>query len=338
LQIAEQHTPAAPILPDAAELQRDLAQMAANGVEFAILELNAYQLAHAAAQGISFLAVALTEFFPAYSKHKGYASAEAYRAAKSRLLLADTPLSILPAGLEIPHHGRTLGLGAGGYAWVEECVPYVTEKGILGARFVFCTKEGERVPVFTPVIGDMGVKNAACALLLAYAAGIPLKAAAAVLADTVPKGRMECVRNENGRFVFLDMAYEPETIRLALDTVRPLCTGRLCVLLGSVGGRAEHRRVPLGQVACEGADFVYLTADDPDFEDPATICAQMLDGMREPDRAVIIPDRRAAILRALHEMRPGDLLLIAGKGSNETDLVGGTRREFCERAIVQEAF
>jgi UDP-N-acetylmuramoyl-L-alanyl-D-glutamate--2,6-diaminopimelate ligase len=84
-------------------------------------------------------------------------------------------------------------------------------------------------------------------------------------------------------------------------------------------------------------DHLYLTADDPDFEDPASICAQMQDAMREPSRATVIPDRRTAILRAVREMRPFDLLLILAKPYPIGQLVGGRYLPFDERAAVKEA-
>ncbi len=109
------------------------------------------------------------------------------------------------------------------------------------------------------------------------------------------------------------------------------------MLLGSVGGRSVERRAPLGRVACELADFVYLTADDPDGEDPAAICEQMLAGMAEPTRATLLTDRRAAILRAVREMRAGDVLLILAKSHGAGQLVRGCYLPFDERDAVSAA-
>ncbi len=335
LSLAGELTPPAPIVPDAAEMQRALARMVAKGVEFALLELSAYQLTHHAAAAIPFTAVALTNLTPRYIGRDGYASFAEYRHAKERLLCAETPFAILPAGTEVTHAGRALRIGEGGVIWAEDRVPFAVQADRLGASFTLCTKE-QKIPVSLPVIGDLAIENAMIATAFALVAGLELPQIATALAEALPKGRMECVCNKQQRQVFIDAAYEPEDLRVALATLRGACTGRLSVLLGSVGARAKERRAPLGRIACEGADFVYLTADDPDTEDPEGICVEMLGGMAEPSRAVIIPDRRMAILRAVREMRPGDVLLLAGKGSDETQLLGGVRLPFCEREIVQE--
>ena len=123
-----------------------------------------------------------------------------------------------------------------------------------------------------------------------------------------------------------------------LGSLRTLTKGRLCVLLGSVGGRAKSRRAALARVAERLADHLYLTADDPDSEDPLQICEEMRDAMCEPMRADVITDRRAAILRAVREMRGGDLLLILAKPCPTGQLVGGRLLPFDERQIVKEAF
>ena len=140
-----------------------------------------------------------------------------------------------------------------------------------------------------------------------------------------------------GRLVYLDTAFCAEDLSHALDTLRSLVKGRLCVLLGSVGGRAKERRSSLGKAACDGADFVYLCADDPDGEDPQSICEQMREGMSEPERCVILTDRRAAIKRAVREMREGDVLLILSKGQEQGQLVQGRYLPFSEREVLAEA-
>jgi UDP-N-acetylmuramoyl-L-alanyl-D-glutamate--2,6-diaminopimelate ligase len=148
---------------------------------------------------------------------------------------------------------------------------------------------------------------------------------------------MECLCASRGRAVFADAAYRPEDVEKALGLLRRHTAGKLTVLLGSVGGRAKARRAPLGRAAERGADLVYLTADDPDTENAEEICLEMAAGFSDPARYVILPDRRGAILRAVRELREGDVLLLCGKGAQQYQLIGGKQLPFCEKEIVEAA-
>ena len=107
-----------------------------------------------------------------------------------------------------------------------------------------------------------------------------------------------------------------------------------------MGGRAKARRAPLGAAAVTHADVTYFTADDPDGEDPVQICREMAAGATETEtlhRYVILPDRARAIERAVLEMRPGDVLVLSGKGGQRTQLVRGKKLPLAEEDIVKEA-
>jgi UDP-N-acetylmuramoyl-L-alanyl-D-glutamate--2,6-diaminopimelate ligase len=145
---------------------------------------------------------------------------------------------------------------------------------------------------------------------------------------------LECVGAYEGRYIYVDAAYTAEDLARALDALSPYTRGRSSVLIGSVGNRARVRRAPLGKAAAEHADLVYLTADDPDCEDPVAICEDMMEEIKDRERCCVIPDRRKAIERAVLEMRPGDTLLLAGKGGERFQLVCGRQEIFDEREIV----
>jgi UDP-N-acetylmuramyl tripeptide synthase len=184
-----------------------------------------------------------------------------------------------------------------------------------------------------PCAFAFAVQNACVAAATARALGVSLADIAASLSRAVVPGRMECVYAACGRQIYVDCCFDPQDLARALQALAPLTKGRLCVLLGSVGGRAKARRGALSRMACRHADHIYLTADDPDFEDPAAICREMLACMDEPDRAEIIPDREQAVLRAVRDMRRGDVLLLAGKGGVAYQLIRGMRMPLDERAL-----
>ena len=124
-----------------------------------------------------------------------------------------------------------------------------------------------------------------------------------------------------------------------LQTLRPHTEGRLICLVGSVGGRTQLRRRDLGKAAAQYADLTILTADNPDFEDPRTICAEMATAFttRGQGNYRIIPDRADAIRTAVHLLQKGDVLLLSGKGTEDYQLVRGERVPFSEREIVAQA-
>ena len=322
--------------PNAVDVQHALRRMADAGAEVAVLEFSSYQLLHRAAQGIPFTAVLLTNLSPRHIGPREHPDFASYAAAKATLFAGGAPFAVLPAGLDFPcRAGRVLRFGADGDFDAEERAPFLIRTLGCGTRFLLSCAEGKE-SVTLPVPGDIAVENALCAAALARIVGADLKEIAAGLCAARVAGRLACVCAQSERLIYIDAAFCAEDLQTALRTLRPLAEGRLSVLLGSVGGRAVSRRAALGRAAGDLADFVYLTADDPDTEDPVAICNAMREGMTEPDRSVILPDRREAILRAMREMRPGDVLLLAGKGSAATQLIDGCRRPFSEREIVRE--
>ncbi len=342
-QIGRACSPAGNVVPDAVDIQRFLRRAADAGATFAILELSSYMLAQKSAFSIPFAAVLLTNLWPEHIGNGEHASAEDYFAAKASLVTsANAPFCVLPtdhAELARPPRGRCLFHGEGGDLAAQSMEPYADETG-LGTHFTLCTPTGEKVPVSLPVAGDFMVENAVCAASLAMIAGLTPVEIAAGLSACAPCGRMACVAARAGRYILTDAAYTAKSLSRALQALRPLTRGRLAVVIGSVGGRARARRAPLGAAASTYADMAYFTADDPDGEDPLQICREMAAGAAEVNAAaryVILPDRAKAICRAVLEMRPGDVLLLAGKGGQKTQLIRGERIPFSEEDIAREA-
>ena len=324
------------IVPDAAEIQRILARMAAVGCEIAVLELSSYQLSHFAAGSIPFTAVLLTNLLPRHVGEGEHKTFEEYCEAKRSLLRAQSAFCVLPCDVEVETTARVIRVGVGGDIWAKDAR---VERAVAQAprtRFRCCTNE-EEIEIVLPVIGDMAIHTALCTMVLCRIVGLETAQIASGLALPMANGRSECLLASEGKLIYRDAAFLPQDVEAALATLRPLATGRLCVLLGSVGGRARARRVALARVAEKGADHVYLTADDPDFEPVEQICEQMRGAMQEVLRAEVIADRRTCILRAVREMRPGDVLLILAKPCDKGQLIQGRFQAFDEREIVRLA-
>lgn len=324
------------VVPDAACVQDALAQMASAGSEIAVLELSSYQLSHFAAQEIPFTAVLLTNLSERHVGNGEHKSFAAYREAKYSLLRKPSAFCVLPAGEAAQTDARVVRVGAGGDLWAENVRTELFTGEIPHTRLTLCEKE-RKTEIITPVIGDIAVQTVLYTAALCRIAGLSSAQIAKGLAAVPVAGRMECLSAENERLIYLDSAFLPQDLSCALQTLRSLTDGRLCVLLGSVGGRARARRAALARVAERFADRVYLTADDPDTEDPESICLEMQRSMQEPLRADVIPDRHAAILRAVREMRPRDTLLLLAKPYPAGQLVCGKYLPFDEREVVARA-
>ena len=319
-------TPPDPIVPDAIEVRRALARFREAGCAFAVLEFSAYQLAHGAARGLPFAALLLTDTAPAHVGRGEFRSERAYFDAVARLFAEPAALTLLP-GASVPFAvaGHTVLFGESGALCCRRLdhVPYA-------CRFAL-SYDGEEYDVTHPVPGDMAMHNATAAASLALAAGLPLSSVAAVLPRVTAPFRMEPV----AAGVFLDTAYTGEDLARALALLRQDTPGRLAVLTGAVGGRARHRRAPLGAAAVGNADFVWFTTDDPDAEDPDAIFRDLIAGADGACNYRCIADRRQALLAALSELRPGDALLVTGK-RGDYQLIAGERVPFSDRAVIGE--
>jgi UDP-N-acetylmuramoyl-L-alanyl-D-glutamate--2,6-diaminopimelate ligase len=152
-------------------------------------------------------------------------------------------------------------------------------------------------------------------------------------------GRLERVDLGQPFAVYVDFAHSAGALRSALAELRPLTTGRLLTVFGSTA-RSDHDRPGMGRAAAEGADFFIVTTDDPVDEDPAEIAREVAagaDGRVAGRDFDIILDRRSAIRRAVEMARPGDTLLLAGKGHERSMITAAGREPWDERATAEEA-
>jgi UDP-N-acetylmuramoyl-L-alanyl-D-glutamate--2,6-diaminopimelate ligase len=187
--------------------------------------------------------------------------------------------------------------------------------------------------------GAFNVANAVLAVALLDAVGVPVDAALAGIAQTVVPGRMEPVDAGQPFVAVVDYAHTPDAVATALAALRTSTTGRLITVLGCGGDRDPGKRPGMGFEAAEGSDLLVVTDDNPRSEDPAVIRADMLAGILEdtPCEVVVIGDRRAAIEAAVRAARPGDTLLVAGKGHETGQDVAGTVSPFDDRVELRRA-
>lgn len=211
------------------------------------------------------------------------------------------------------------------------------ELGPDGSRFTVLGPGGVRVTGGVPLPGDFNVANALAAVASAAEAGFDAQAVADGIAVSagVP-GRLERIPTGRDLSVVVDYAHKPDAVEAVLRTLRPVTVGRLVIVLGAGGDRDRGKRPVMGEIAARLADVVVVTDDNPRSEDPAAIRAEVLAGAVGPAEVEEIGDRRAAITAVIARARPGDVIVVAGKGHETGQEVAGVVHPFDDREVVRD--
>jgi UDP-N-acetylmuramyl-tripeptide synthetase len=156
-------------------------------------------------------------------------------------------------------------------------------------------------------------------------------------ADTIAPGRLESIDNSRGAQILVDFAHTPDGLFQVLKSLSALPHRRIITVFGCGGDRDRTKRPVMGGIAQQFSDLAILTSDNPRTEDPTRILEEVAAGMRPDGRPhEIVPDRRAAIARALDLVEEGDILLVAGKGHETMQILGTELHHFDDRAVVRE--
>jgi UDP-N-acetylmuramoyl-L-alanyl-D-glutamate--2,6-diaminopimelate ligase len=223
----------------------------------------------------------------------------------------------------------------------------VVERSMMhadGTRATFATPVG-RIEIKTPLVGDYNLENLAIAVGMAIARELPADAIVQGAADVAVPGRLEKVANDRGVLCVVDYAHTPDGLERAIAAMRAVTARRLIVVFGCGGDRDRGKRPMMGEIAARGADLAIVTSDNPRTEDPAAIVDMVLEGVRRTSAPKLSAeelaratrgyhaevDRRAAIRLAARAAAAGDVLLIAGKGHEDYQIVGTTKHHFDDR-------
>jgi UDP-N-acetylmuramoyl-L-alanyl-D-glutamate--2,6-diaminopimelate ligase len=274
-----------------------------------------------------------------------HGSAEHYLASKAQLFMqlppggsavlngADPAAALLAE--VVPAHAQLLRYAAPSRGAIDPRTTLVAEAVDLswqGTRVRVAGAEIDELAL--PVIGEVFAENGLAALAGAIAAGVDARAAAGALAAMPPPpGRFEVVAADP--HVVVDYAHTPDALRRTLATARRLCRGELWVVFGAGGQRDQPKRPLMGDAATE-ADRVVLTSDNPRGEDPAEIARQIAAGLGGRAYDTIL-DRARAIATAVREAAAADVVVIAGKGHESTQTIGGETRSFSDREVARAA-
>jgi len=334
--------------PDAVSLQRRLAEARDAGAAAVSLEVSSHALDQDRVAGVRFDTAVFTNLTRDHLDYHG--SLEAYGAVKARLFhrsgLRRAVINVreefgrrLAEGLE-PSLERIL-FTTTNELWVEPGAGWIRLPEVrattVGLNLHLETGWGAGT-LRSRLVGEFNAENLVAVLGVLLGWGVPLqKALVALAACAPPPGRMEAFGGGAQPLALVDYAHSPDALAKVLEAARAHARGRLICVFGCGGDRDPGKRPLMGAVAEDRADLVVLTDDNPRNEDPRAIIQQILEGMRDPAAAHVVGDRREAIHYALAEADPGDVVVIAGKGHEDYQIVGRDVHPFSDRTVVLDA-
>ena len=324
--------------PESLELQQCFADTLAHGIRHLTMEVSSQAYKQQRVYGVPFtvgLFLNLSEDHIGPLEHESF---EDYFQCKLQLM-KNCKLAVICRGTDRfeeiyaaakAHAERVLVCGNDPSCdlWVENI-----RKETPGFTFTVCDKNSRRDFRIT-MEGRFNIENALAAITITRALGLPDDAIAAGIADVSVPGRMN-VLQKDGRTVIVDYAHNFLSFTALFRSLKQdYPSAPIKVLCGCPGHKNLKRRVDIGHLCGEYADFVYLTAEDPGFEDPAEICREMAGYIGESHhRCIILPDRAAAVERSIAELAPGEILILAGKGEEDYQKVQG-RYDFYESDLA----
>lgn len=326
--------------PDSQILSNWLASMVASGTTHAAMELSSHALDQGRACGTQLdVAIVTNVTQDHFDYHQNF---ETYLSAKTRIVEHLKPDGVLVLNADdrgsstiaqrVRLDERVVTFGIDNEA---DVTATILKESTAGTQFVLgCGGGAETVSI--PMIGRHNVANALAAAAAAHHFGVPLKTIALgiELLMAVP-GRLERVDAGQPFDVFVDFAHTEDALRRCVSNLRQLCSKRVIVVFGAGGDRDRSKRPKMAQ-AVLGADLIVVTSDNPRTEDPQRIIEDILAGFAPSFPPLHVePDRKAAIAWTLAEARPGDCVLIAGKGHETEQIIGTQRFPFDDREVVR---
>jgi UDP-N-acetylmuramoyl-L-alanyl-D-glutamate--2,6-diaminopimelate ligase len=345
----QRRAPSALTTPPALQLSELFARMLENGCRAAAMEVSSHALEQGRVAALGFKAAIFTNLTGDHLDYHG--TMDAYAAAKARLfaMLGEGGTAIVNS--DDPWHASMLAACAASRARVlrtslvdpkAECFGTI-HRVRIDAMDVSLRGPWGMMELELPLVGRHNAMNALQAAAAACALGVDGERIARALAKcSAPPGRLQPVSTSGAGFsVLVDYAHSDDALANVLRALRPTVPagGRLRVVFGCGGDRDRTKRPRMARVACEGADEVIVTSDNPRTEDPESIIAEILTGVPEgaASRVMVESDRARAIAKTVGSAREGDIILIAGKGHEDYQIIGNEKRSFDDRREAESA-
>lgn len=345
VRIGDETLPADHTTPESTDLQRIFAQMRDEGVQEVSIEVSSHALDLMRTFGSDFDVVAFTNLTQDHlDYHKTFQS---YFEAKALLFSADYPAKRVIGigtkwGVELATRCKDAGdsVLTFGFDQDADIFPLEVEYHTDRTSVEFSIQDSAHQITY-PLAGRFNVENVMCAIGIGVQLGLPLDIILGALAHAraVP-GRLEQVGKDlnSDISVYVDYAHTPDALEKAILSIRELAPGRVVVVFGCGGDRDRGKRPIMGRTSlC--ADASIITSDNPRSEDPKAIIDEIVEGIldADKDKAVVIVDRKEAIDYAIANAKPGDVVLIAGKGHEDYQIIGSEKLHFDDREVARDA-
>ena len=336
-----QCVPATHTTPESLELNALLNDMVAHGCTAAVMEVSSHALAQHRVHGLQFVAGVFTNLTQDHLDYHG--TMDAYFAAKKKLFDALPADAVAVTNADDPRgdaivqdtRARVVRYGLDARADVSASA---VAMNVGGMEFTIAMP-GSSTAVRTALTGRFNIANILAAVGTATAIGVPCDVAVKGIA-AVPsvRGRFEQIPAPGGWTAIVDYAHTPDALENTLHAIRHMLgtdrRGKIITVFGCGGDRDRSKRPQMGRIASEMSDITIVTSDNPRKEDPLAIILEICAGIHTPATVQTEPDRRLAIARALAMAGPGDVVLIAGKGHEEYQVVGTTKTHLDDREEV----
>lgn len=327
--------------PENYVVQKYLREMADAGCAYCVMEVSSIGLKDHRVAGFTFDLGLFTNFSEDHiggAEHKDMAE---YLACKSMLfkMCRTGVINIDDASWQDIVKDHTCDLVTYGYDKAADFVAHddalVTKGGFVGVHFAVSGRENFEADVAIP--GKFNVYNALCAVASCSVLGVPVEAMQAGLRSVRVKGRVEPVEVPGDYTLLIDFAHNAVSMESLLTTLREYGPKRLICMFGAGGNRPKVRRFEMGEVSGRLADLSVVTADNSRFENVLDIIEDIKVGLAKTQGKYIeIPDRREAIRWCLENARPGDIVVLAGKGHEDYQEIEGKKYPFDERVVIRE--
>lgn len=347
-----QRRPAELTTPGAIEIAESLSRMRENKCQWAVMEASSHALEQRRTEGLNFAAGIFTNLSGDHLDYHG--SMATYAEAKARLFtgLSDEAIAIVngadlaSARMLESCKARAISVVVGedrAVVDLPEVLRAVPENIDANGMTLNITSPWGEGTCRVPLVGVHNAFNCAAALATACALGMDFDTALGSLSHAkAPRGRLEPVHEMDDQLrVFVDYAHTDDALDNVLQALRGVVPagGRLTAVFGAGGDRDRSKRPRMALAACRGADLLMVTSDNPRTEDPQEIVQEILEGVPQADRVRVQAevDRAKAIERVIQDAKPGDLIVIAGKGHEDYQIIGTTRRHFDDVEIARGA-
>jgi UDP-N-acetylmuramoyl-L-alanyl-D-glutamate--2,6-diaminopimelate ligase len=326
--------------PEAVEYQRLLREMADEGCAFVVSEVSSHALALKRVDHTRFVRAVFTNLTRDHLDYHG--TMEQYLDAKKRLftdLLEPSGVAILnaddPASAEILRDLRCRHMSYGIHSGSDvRASDIVQEPGGMSFRLAWRDKKYD---IRTRLLGIPNVYNLLAAAATALSLEMPVEFVVKVLPDMAPvHGRFESIMSGDGVLFIVDYAHTPDALQKLLETVRGIPHRNIITVFGCGGNRDRGKRPLMGQIASEMSDFVVITSDNPRYEDPAAIIEDITEGIRGGNFVSVV-ERERGVREAVRRAGQGDVVVVAGKGHESYQDIGGVRYPMDDRQLIESA-